>query len=50
MSLLDLVYGDGVPSVSRTWSATDRHGLSPSGKSTSVAGGIDSVVEAVEGL
>ena len=47
MSLLDLVYDDG---VSRTWSATDSHGLSPSGTSTSVAGGIDSVVEAIEGL
>ena len=50
MSLLDLVYEDGVLSVSRTWSATESHGLSPSGTSTSVAGGIDSVVEAMEGL
>ena len=50
MSLLDLVYDDGVPLVSRTWSATDSHGLSPSGTSTSVAGGIDSVVGATEGL
>jgi hypothetical protein len=48
MSLLDLAYGDGVLSVSRTCSAIDRHGLSPSGRSTSVAGGIDSVAEAVE--